>query len=288
MYISRLELENIKSYSRAVFDFARGITAIRGENGTGKTTIIEAVAWAMFDMLDYTKEQFVRRGEKKGWVRVTFVSGIDDREYEIFRDSGAAYFARDPRLDSVVANKKEEVQRFVWQHLGLDPGTDLETLFRQAIGVPQGTFTAVFLSTAAARKIVFDRLLKVDEYRDAAAKLLDTSRFVEHRISDTREQVARIEGELERSESVAAEREALLSETKSLAEKIGRIRVDLAAARTEFEIVEKKHAHVAELQTAAANAQTARERAELAASNEKSLFEASEKAASAVEAVGVL
>lgn len=284
MYISRLELENIKSYSRAAFDFALGITAIRGENGTGKTTIIEAVAWAMFDMLDYTKEQFVRRGEKKGWVRVTFVSGIDDREYEIFRDSGSAYFVRDPRLDSVVANKKEEVQRFVWQHLGLDPGTDLESLFRQAIGVPQGTFTAVFLATASARKIVFDRLLKVDEYRDAAAKLLDTSRFVEHRISDTREQVARIEGELERSDSVAVERESLLNETKGLAEKIGRIRVDLAAARSDFEALEKKHTRAAELQTAAAVAQTARERAELAASNAKSLFEAAEKAALAVEA----
>jgi len=282
MYISRLELENIKSYSRAAFDFAPGITAIRGDNGAGKTTIIEAVAWALFDMLDYTKEQFVRRGEKKGWVRVTFVSDLDEREYEIFRDSGSAYFARDPRLDSVVANKKGEVRRFVWQHLGLDQGTDLESLFRQAIGVPQGTFTAVFLSAASARKIVFDRLLKVDEYRDAAAKLLETSRFVEHRMSDAREQVARIEGELARSDSVAAEREALLSETKGLAEKIGRINQDLAAAKSEFAAVEKKHIRVAELQAAAAKAQTARERSELAASNAAAHFETAEKAAMAV------
>ena len=283
MYISRLELENIKSYGRAAFDFAPGITAIRGENGAGKTTIIEAVAWVMFDMLDYTKEQFVRRGEKKGWVRVTFVSGIDEREYEIFRDSGSAYFARDPRLDSIIANKKEEVRRFVWQHLGLDQGTDLESLFRQAIGVPQGTFTAVFLSTASARKIIFDRLLKVDEYRDAASKLLETSRFVEHRISDTREQVARIEGELARADNVTAERESLRSETKELAEKIGRINLDLAAARSEFEAVEKKHAQVADLQTASANARTRRERAELAAANAKALFATAEKAASVVE-----
>jgi len=283
MYISRLELENIKSYSRAAFDFAPGITAIRGENGAGKTTIIEAVAWVMFDMLDYTKEQFVRRGEKKGSVRVTFVSGIDEREYEIFRDSGSAYFARDPRLDSVIANKKEEVRRFVWQHLGLDQGTDLESLFRQAIGVPQGTFTAVFLSTASTRKAVFDRLLKVDEYRDAAAKLLETSRFVEHRISDAREQVARIEGELTRADNVAAERESFLSETKELAEKIGRVNRDLAAAKTAFETIEKQHSRVAELQTTATNAQAARERAELAAANAKALFETAEKAAIAVE-----
>lgn len=282
MYLSRLELENIKSYSRATFDFAPGITAIRGENGAGKTTIIESVAWVMFDMLDYTKEQFVRRGEKKGSVKVTFVSGLDEREYEIFRDSGTAYFARDPRLGAVVANKKEEVRRFVWQHLGLDQGTDLESLFRQAIGVPQGTFTAVFLSTAANRKIVFDRLLKVDEYREAAAKLLETSRFVDHRISDTREQVARIEGELVRADAVAAEREELLSETKSLAEKITSINLDLGAARSKLQAAEKDHALVAELQAAASEAKAVHGRAELAAANARSHFEAAEKAAAAV------
>ncbi|MBX3282699.1 MAG: SMC family ATPase [Acidobacteria bacterium] len=284
MYISRLELENIKSYGKATFDFAPGITAIRGDNGAGKTTIIEAVAWAMFDMLDYTKEQFVRRGEKKGSVRVTFVSGIDEREYEIFRDSGSTYFAKDPRLGAIIANKKEEVQRFVWQHLGLDPGTDLESLFRQAIGVPQGTFTAVFLSTTATRKAIFDKLLKVDEYRDAAARLLDTSRFVEHRISDTREQVARIEGELARSESVVAERESLSNETRVLAEKIGRIELDLDAARTDLAVGEKQHAQVAEMQAATVNAQAERERAELAASNARSLFEISENAVATIDA----
>jgi len=282
MYISRLELENIKSYRRAAFDFAPGITAIRGENGAGKTTIIEAVAWVMFDMLDYTKEQFVRRGEKKGSVRVTFLSGLDEREYEIFRDSGTAYFARDPRLGAVVANKKEEVRRFVWQHLGLDQGTDLESLFRQAIGVPQGTFTAVFLSTAANRKVVFDRLLKVDEYREAAAKLLETSRFVEHRISDTREQVARIEGELVRADTLGAEREELLRETKGLAEKIASIELDLGAAKAKLQAAEKEYARVSELQAAAAEAKAVHGRAELAAANARSHFEAAEKAEAAV------
>ena len=54
-----------------------------------------------------------------------------------------------------------KVFRFLWQHLGLEPGTDLRTLFRQAIGVPQGTFTAIFLEGATDRKIAFDRLLNL-------------------------------------------------------------------------------------------------------------------------------
>src|SRR5690349_21661846 len=137
MHISRVELENIKSYTHATFEFSRGTTAITGDNGAGKTSIIEAIAWTLFDLLDYKKEDFVRRGAKKGWVRVTFESTLDEREYVIYRDSGAGYNVTDPRLATRIADKKEEVFRFLWQHLGLEPGTDLKSLFRQAIGVPQ-------------------------------------------------------------------------------------------------------------------------------------------------------
>ena len=80
MHITRIELENIKSYAGSAFDFSRGTTAITGDNGSGKTTLIEAIAWTLFDLLDYKKEDFVRRGAKKGVVRITFESGLDERQ----------------------------------------------------------------------------------------------------------------------------------------------------------------------------------------------------------------
>src|SRR6185436_816919 len=115
MHISKIELENIKSHVSATFEFTRGTTAITGENGAGKTTIIEAVAWALFDLLDYKKEDFVRRGAKRGSVTVTFESGLDGREYVVYRDSGAGYHVTDPRLRTRVADRKDEVFRFLWQ-----------------------------------------------------------------------------------------------------------------------------------------------------------------------------
>jgi len=165
MHITRIELEDIKSHHQATFEFQRGTTAITGENGAGKTTIIEAVAWTLFDLLDYKKEDFVRRGAKKGVARVTFESGLDEREYTVYRDTGTGYYVYDVQLKNRIADKKEEVARFLWAHLGVEPGTDLEALFRRAIGVPQGTFTAIFLETPAERKKAFDKLLKVEEYR---------------------------------------------------------------------------------------------------------------------------
>ena len=114
MHITKIELEDIKSHAHFVKDFQRGTTAITGANGAGKTTLIEAIAWTLFDLLDYKKDDFVRRGAKKGVVRVTFESGLDGREYQIYRDTGTGYYVYDPQLKMRIAEKKEEVSRFLW------------------------------------------------------------------------------------------------------------------------------------------------------------------------------
>lgn len=206
MHITKIELENIKSHAEAKFEFQRGTTAITGSNGAGKTTIIEAVAWTLFDLLDYKKDDFVRRGTKsKGSARVTFESSLDEREYTVYRDTSTGYYVYDPRLKMRIAEKKEEVQNFIRQHLGVEPGTDLEALFRRAIGVPQGTFTAIFLESATERKKAFDKLLKVEEYRQGAEKLRETARYIETTITTVREKIARAEGELARFEALENE-----------------------------------------------------------------------------------
>ena len=220
MHITRIELENIKSHVDAAFDFERGTTAITGENGAGKTTLIEAIAWTLFDLLDYKKEDFARRGTKRGSVRVTFESGLDERLYTVYRDTATGYNVYDPALKMRIADKKEEVCRFLWQHLGVEPGTDLDSLFRRAIGVPQGTFTAIFLETPAERKRAFDKLLKVEEYRRGAEELLKTSRFIDQQTALVRERIARAEGEIARIDAVEEEHKLVVSE-------LGQIKAEL-------------------------------------------------------------
>lgn len=205
MHICKVELENFKSHENSVFEFGGGTTSITGENGAGKTSIIEAVAWTIFDTLDYKKEDIVRRGAKKGIARVTFESGLDERRYTVYRDTGTGYYVFDPQLKARIADKKEEVRRFLWQHLGIEPGTDLESLFKHAIGVPQGTFTAIFLATPADRKKTFDSLLKVEEYRRSSDELLKTVRYIDQQIAAVDVKIARSEGEISRIDLLEAE-----------------------------------------------------------------------------------
>ncbi len=280
MHISKVELENIKSHTNSTFDFIRGTTAITGENGAGKTTIIEAIAWVLFDLLEYKKEDFVRRGAKKGWVTVTLESGLDEREYIVYRDSGAGYHVTDPRLQMRIADKKEEVFRFLWQHLGLEPGTDLKSLFRQAIGVPQGTFTAIFLEGATERKVAFDRLLKVEEYRQAAEKLRETSRYLDTSIGAIREDIARAEGELTRSEAVEAEHKIIADQAATLAGEIENIAGELAVKKESVGRMDERERRLSGLKTVVERSRADKEKAEIVfAQSERALTRSTEAAA---------
>lgn len=287
MYIKKVELENIKSHAEAVFEFLPGSTSISGENGAGKTTIIEAIAWTLFDLLDYKKDDFVRRGTKKGSARVTIESGLDEREYTIYRDTGTGYYVYDPQLGLRIAEKKEEVTRFLWQHLGLEPGTDLESLFKHAIGVPQGTFTSIFLATSADRKRTFDTLLKVEEYRRGAEELLKTQRFVENQITSVVVKIARAEGELGRSDALEVER-------NEAAKLVDALKHDLAALETSAARVAEQ---VAAMDKLSADAETAQrefalrrsefEKIELVAKQKETELNVSKDAAARVEHVRV-
>lgn len=285
MHITKIELEDIKSHKHFTGEFERGTTAITGANGAGKTTLIEAIAWTLFDLLDYKKDDFVRRGAKKGVARVTFESGLDGRQYIVYRDTANGYNIYDPSLKMRIADKKEEVSRFLWSHLGVEAGTDLEALFRRAIGVPQGTFTAIFLETATERKKAFDKLLKVEEYRQGAEKLLQTSRFVEQKITDTKIRIGRAEGELARFEIVEEDLKNFAAQAEELTKSL---------EITEKEVVEKTEivkkfneteANVNELKTAFDKSQNEKTRNEFLLANKENELNQAKNAAEKIAAV---
>lgn len=285
MHISKVELENIKSHTNSTFDFSSGTTAITGENGAGKTTIIEAIAWTLFDLIEYKKEDFVRRGTQKGIARVTFESGLDEREYLVYRDTATGYYVQDLGLNTRIANKKEEVTRFLWQHLGLEPGTDLRALFKEAVGVPQGTLTAIFLATPGERKLTFDRLLKVEEYRQAADKLRETTRFVEQRANAVDVSIARSEGELTRVDAVEDEYRNVSAEAERLAGEASRLEAEVAEKSERIKELDEQEKRLAELNAELDRSRSAKTNAELILRQRETELRQASEASEVVETV---
>ena len=192
MLITRVELENIKSYRHLTVDFRRGTTAISGANGSGKTTLVEAIGFALFDSLPYTQAQFVREGEKYGHVIVHFI-GNDDRPYVVERRCGAGgrWFVYDCEADHRIEQNTDVLDK-LHDLFGIDRERPLDMLFKDALGVPQGTFTAIFLQTASVRKKTFDALLQIEDYKTAADYLLDVQKHYKDKAQEQQLEIGRL------------------------------------------------------------------------------------------------
>jgi exonuclease SbcC len=192
MLITRIELENIKSYRQVAVDFRRGTTAISGQNGAGKTTLVEAIGFALFGYLPYNRDQFVREGEKYGKV-VVHLLGSDERPYTVERrcGSGAHWWIYDQEADLRLEQQADVLDK-LHEIFGIDRERPLDSLFRDALGVPQGTFTAVFLQTGSKRKQTFDELLQIEDYKTAADTLLETQKYYKEQMLEQKVQIQRL------------------------------------------------------------------------------------------------
>lgn len=256
MQILAIELENAKSYDSAKIEFTDGVNAIVGHNGAGKSTILEGIGLAVFDTLDYRQTDFVRGGAKYAEVRVTIVSKQDGRPYQVVRRVGSSnqHFVYDTDAQLKLCEGKADVVRFLRQHLGVDPTADLPALFRDAVGVPQGTFTAAFLMTPEKRKGVFDSLLQVEEYKKAFEKLLEPVKTLRDRRAQVAEAIAGLRGRLEwlpGLEATLAQRqieiaaaECKLRQAKEKLDEVGQARSIWESVREEVNGLQKLHAQL--------------------------------------------
>jgi exonuclease SbcC len=123
MKLLRLKLENFRQHLATDINFSDGMTAIVGPNGTGKTTVLEAITFALFgdsrgrvdDIRFYWAEP-----RKKYLARLTFQIG--DRTFEVERstyDASLKEVSAGVESEKVWATGKVETTRRCEQVLGL-------------------------------------------------------------------------------------------------------------------------------------------------------------------------
>ena len=215
MQILSVTLKNFKTHKDNHFEFELGTNAICGENGAGKTSILEAIAWVLFNYQgSYNKEDLIRNGASSAEARVAFISSRDNRTYEVQRSTSKGYTLYDPQLSERLpyTRTKDEVLPWLRQHIGVAPGTDLAQLFANTIGVPQGTFTVDFLLTPEKRKPIFDTVLKVEEYRKTYQQSNSLRRYSEAQSQRLKDLIEQYEESLQSWDDLQASCQKLKSE----------------------------------------------------------------------------
>ena len=215
MQILSVTLKNFKTHRDKHFEFELGTNAICGENGAGKTSILEAIAWVLFNYQgSYTKDDLIRNGASSAEARVAFISSRDNRTYEAQRSTSRGYTLYDPQLDERLpyTRTKDEVLPWLRQHIGVAPGTDLSQLFANTIGVPQGTFTVDFLLTPEKRKPIFDTVLKVEEYRETYKQSNSLRKYSEAQSQRLKDLIEQYEESLQSWDELQARHQKLQTE----------------------------------------------------------------------------
>jgi exonuclease SbcC len=174
MQILSIHLKNIKSHRDTVLNFASGINVLSGPNGVGKSTVFEAIGYALFgvDARDFVTniERFLSIGAKRGEVAVFF--RIDDGStWRVTRTVGGGVkwlLARQLGDDFEVeehANIRETEVRLA-ELLGLANGRPLAEQFKLVIGPFQNDFLGPFvIKQATRRQEAFDEILGIDAWR---------------------------------------------------------------------------------------------------------------------------
>ncbi len=215
MRLIRLTLANFRQHAETDLVFRPGLTGIIGPNGSGKTTILEAIAWALYgakavrgtnDTLRYN------RAPGRSGVRAELEFELGEERYRVVRSPRSAELYRVEREDPI-ARGISEVTRQVTRRLGMTLDEFYNTYFTKQRELQ-------FLVTGAAERARFlSQVLGYERLRAAQRLVRERRNVLKGQVEELRRTLGDPD-EIERERRLAEEK--LQGANAALAEAEGR------------------------------------------------------------------
>ena len=199
MIIESLTMKNFKSYRDAKIEFKTGISIIMGGNGAGKSSILEAVSFALFKQHSGKKiEQLIRFSQSKNVqnkMSVELIFTSNGRKYRVLRQrsknsSKAKIEINEGEIFQNLSTGDKQVTEEVQSLLEMD-----DDLFLNAVYIRQGEIANLVDKTPAEKKQVIGKLLGIESLEKAWKNMLPLMNSYEM-------QKTRLEGKLESLEGL--------------------------------------------------------------------------------------
>ncbi|MFW6378793.1 MAG: hypothetical protein ACOCZV_02110 [Nanoarchaeota archaeon] len=217
MNIISLSLTNIRSYISQTIEFSEGTTLLSGDIGSGKTTILLALEFALFGILrgKTSPSELLRHGEREGTVTLRF--SIDGKEISVSRTlkrSGKNIIQAPGTLvvddveESLVAT---ELKAKILDLLGYPESllSRSTNLFRYTVYTPQEQVKAILHESIEERKDIVRKMFAIDKYQRVA----DNATYY---ITDLKGRIARLQGQTDDITTLKKQYEAQQKEHSTL------------------------------------------------------------------------
>lgn len=160
MIFESLKLKNFKSHEDSIIKFNKGITVVVGENGAGKSSILEGISFALFKLHTSQKiDNLVRNNAKEMFVELEFSHA--GNKYKIMRKKTkgikSSLFKMEQGKYVLLYKGEADVQDAIQKILNMD-----SALFSNAIYVRQGDIAELIGKTTTQKKNFIGKLLGIN------------------------------------------------------------------------------------------------------------------------------
>ena len=254
MIFNKLELRNFKSHVNTTLNFNHGISLIVGENGAGKSSIFEAITFALFKESLVNNSDLVRTNKGSSSkiemeVKLTFqANGIDYRIERSITKKGdntkanARLLRIRDEYDEIVAQGVRQVDEEIELILNMNSKT-----FLNAIHIRQGEISDLIEEKPANRKKLIGQLLRIDDLEKAyneMPKVTKDYELLRERLDFKIEKEDELNSQLE---DLTNEHNVILEQTTQLNTDLETLKKDNEAKNQEKERLDKQQSDLKEL-----------------------------------------
>ena len=225
MILNSLIIDNIRSYDHEEVIFPRGISLFEGDIGSGKSTILMAIEFALFGLGSQKAESLLAKKAETGYAVLEFTA--EDKKYEIRRTlkRKSSGVNQDPKESWIkIQDEKEilspsELKQRVLQILKFNEPADPKAeskIFRYAIFTPQEAMKEV-LSDSKKRLETIRKAFGIEDYsiaqsnaKEVLAKIKTTSAVIAERFSD----ITQLESEITESQKIITSLKSEISQNQ--------------------------------------------------------------------------
>jgi exonuclease SbcC len=242
MKLKSLRLRNIRSHRDTEVDFGKGITVFTGRTGSGKSSIMMGVSYALFGSeARIPNSELLRRGSKSGHVELEF----EHRSSVYLVRRGLKEYGENVTVDtsnlSIDVNgerlpllgRASDLNEKIVDVLGYPKGIDPVKLFEVTTYSKQDEIRKLIEMRPAERQKYIDKLLQIQRYQNTWEGMKDV---LGHFIREKDRMEERMKGE----ERVAKQIEEFGNRIANLDAKIKRVGDGLARKSKDLEVTKSK------------------------------------------------
>ena len=176
--ITSIELGDFLSHSDTKLEFENGVTVFVGDNGAGKSSIIDAITFALFGQhTRKSNKSLIKRGSNQGFTKIGF--SINDKQYQAVRkiDSKGSLSAKfseiigDDRIE-LAAGERKQFGESMTHEIEKTIGLDFEKLKIASI-VQQGELNAIINAKPKEFKELLNAIIGINKL-DVASESMKT------------------------------------------------------------------------------------------------------------------